>query len=87
MNNICTMNLLKKNIFIVTGSLHAGMGQTHVNKFLAGLNIPQCNWPTYKRHEEEVGAVTEQMARKSCLNAVSERNLTIENIDAVKTML
>lgn len=77
-----------KHIYVTTGSLNAGMGHTHVSKFLSGLNIPTCTWNSYKTHEVEVGLAAEKLARQSCLHAVAEeRQLTIDNSDAVTKML
>lgn len=72
----------------VPGVLNAGMGNTHLNKVLAALNIPQMYWSTYKIHEKEVGKVIEEMATESCTRAtLEERQLTIQNVDKVKKLL
>ena len=72
----------------MTGCLDAGMGYTHINKLLSGLNIPQYNWQSYKIHEVEVGLAGKKLARESCIRAVAEeRRLTLENIDKIEKML
>ena len=64
------------------------MGHTHLNKLLAGYNMPEFNWQIYKRHEEEVGPVVEEMARQSCKKAaLEEKQLTLKNIEKVKKLL
>ncbi|XP_039302328.1 uncharacterized protein LOC120357045 [Solenopsis invicta] len=70
------------------GTLNAGIGNTHLNKLLASLNIPLYHPNTYKTHEKEVGCVVEKMAQDSCIRAtVMERELTIKNIDKIKELL
>lgn len=64
------------------------MGNTHLNKILSALNIPEFNWKTFKTHEKEVGKAAEEMARESCKRAtLEERQMTIENVDQVKKLL
>lgn len=64
------------------------MGNTHVNKLLAALNVPYFTWNSYKTHEKEVGKAVEDIAHQSCLAAArEERRLTIENADKLKKFL
>ncbi|XP_018399359.1 PREDICTED: uncharacterized protein LOC108777062, partial [Cyphomyrmex costatus] len=59
------------NTKVVIGTLNAGMGNTHLNKVLSALNIPEFNWDVFKVHEKEVGRAVEEMARESCINATA----------------
>lgn len=71
-----------------SGTLNAGIGNTHFNKLLASLNIPSYHPNTYKTHEKEVGFVVEKMAQDSCIRAtIMERELTFKNIDKIKKLL
>ena len=72
----------------VLGILMAGMGNSHFNKLLASLDIPELTWPTFKSHEEEIGRVIQQMAEESCQKAAAlERELTIKKYEELNTML
>ena len=57
----------------VLGSLHAGMGNTHLNNLSLTMNIPAMNHCLVKRREREVGNSVENVARESC-----EMNLDLE---------
>ena len=48
------------------GSLHAGIGNTHLNNLLSRMNIPTVNHRMFKRREREIGNVVEKVARESC---------------------
>jgi len=64
------------------------LGNTHANKLLAALNIPQVNWHTYQTHETEVRKIVEKLANDNCLSAaLEERNLTIVNSEKMKNSL
>lgn len=64
------------------------MGNSHINKFLSSVNIPELNWNVYYTHEREVGKMIEKMAEDSCRRAaLEERQLTIQNIDKLKPLL
>lgn len=64
------------------------MGNTHINKLLSEINIPEFHWNSYKTHENEVGRAAETLARESCLRAVAEeRQLTIDKVDSIEKML
>ncbi|XP_043276780.1 uncharacterized protein [Venturia canescens] len=76
------------NTKAVIGVLNGGMGNTHLNKLLASLNIPPLHWKVFKNHEVEVGAVAEYMAKESCEEAaLQEKSLTFENYERVKELL
>ena len=61
------------NTRAVLGSLHAGMGNTHLNNLLSTMNIPTMNHCLFKRREREVGKAVEIVARERC-----EMNLNLE---------
>ncbi|XP_043468802.1 uncharacterized protein LOC122502708 [Leptopilina heterotoma] len=76
------------NTKVVVGTLNGGMGNTHLNKILSSLNIPEFRWNNFKVHEKEVGIEAEKMAHASCLKAAKEeRKLTIEKYEEVKRLL
>ena len=63
------------NTRAVLGSLHAGMGNTHLNNLLSTMNIPTMNHQLFKRREGEVGNAVENVARESCtINSDLEKN-------------
>ncbi|KAJ8677038.1 hypothetical protein QAD02_012825 [Eretmocerus hayati] len=67
------------NTKALVGTLNAGMGVTHLKRWLAELNIPGMSWSCYKTHEVGVGEVAEQMAQGSCIVATPlRRQLTFE---------
>ena len=47
------------------GSLHAGIGNTHLNNLLSTMNIPTMNHRLFKKREREIGNVVENIARKA----------------------
>lgn len=58
------------------GSLHAGIGNTHLNNLLSTMNIPTMNHRLFKKREREIGNVVENIARESCkLNLKLEKEL------------
>lgn len=68
--------------------MNGGVGNTHINKVLTAMDIPQVNWKNFKTHENEVIQGVECMAQESCLAAAQEeRRLTIENFEKLKTIL
>ena len=63
----------------VLGTLDAGIGETHLNTILTTMNIPNISRSTFKRREREVGLAVEQVAKKSCVEAVTqEKQMEIE---------
>ena len=46
--------------------LDAGMGATHINKFLTGLGVPPLSPCTIKKREREIGPMVEALAKESC---------------------
>ena len=54
------------NTRVALGSLHAGIGQSHINNLLSTLNIPSLGSCTFKQREREVGGAIEQVTKNSC---------------------
>ena len=52
--------------------IDSGLGETHINKFLAALGIPPVNHKLLKRREREFGSHVESLARESCSSAQLE---------------
>ena len=46
--------------------INGGFGETHVNYFLASLNIPGISKKSLKNREREVGVHLEELAKESC---------------------
>ena len=61
--------------------LHAGIGATHVNRFLTTLNIPAVNTHQVKKREREVGEVLESVAKHSCQRALWQERITAKGND------
>ena len=57
------------------GSLHAGIGNTHLNNLLSTMNIPTMNHRLFKEREREIGNVVENIAGESC-----KLNLNLEKV-------
>ena len=58
------------NSRVALGSLHAGMGHTHVNHLLSTLNVPTISHTAYKAREREVGRCVEAVVQESCKNVI-----------------
>ena len=59
------------------GSLHAGIGNKHLNNLLPTMNIPTMNHRPFKKREREIGNVVENIARERCkLNLNLEKEMT-----------
>ena len=58
--------------------IHAGMGATHVNNFLSGLNVPPVHSSTIKKKKNEIGKKIQEVATKSC-KAVQEKEKELSN--------
>ena len=54
------------NTRAVLGSLHAGMGNTHLKNLLSIMNVLTMNHNLFKRREREVGDALEKVATDSC---------------------
>lgn len=68
--------------FDFSGVIHAGIGETALNKLLSCLNIPSISPNLYKRYEREIGPALEAAAKDSCRKAaLEERRLVIENVE------
>ena len=64
------------------------MGISHLNKFLAAMNMAPMHWKTFKSHEKEVGACAERMSSESCKQAIlEEKRLNIKNLDIIEKLL
>ena len=61
-----TCNTLLQNDDFLSGMIHAGLGETHVNNFLTELNIPKSPHKTLKRREREVGSIIDAVGEASC---------------------
>ena len=68
----CTLFLL----FYFVAMLDAGMGATHVNKFLTGLEVPPLSQCTIKKREREIGPMVEAPAKESC-KATKEKEIAL----------
>jgi len=75
-------------ILFITGVLHAGIRNMHLNKLCAAIDIPPMSQMTFKSHEKEVGAVIEDVAKESCKEAaLLERELTITKAQQIEKLL
>jgi hypothetical protein len=82
LNEVCTSSRHKSekrgpacmdaNSRVVLGSLHAGMGHTHVNHLLSTMNIPTISHKAYKAREREVGHCVETVAQENCSKITCE---------------
>lgn len=52
--------------------VNSGMGVSHVNSFLTGLNLPGIHHKSMKAREREVGRAVKTVARESCNKALQE---------------
>lgn len=50
----------------------AGMGPSHVNTFLAALEVPGMQYNALKRREEEVSEAIKAVAESSCLHVLQQ---------------
>ncbi|KAK0174950.1 hypothetical protein PV327_008738 [Microctonus hyperodae] len=76
------------NTSIVFGTLNTGLGNSHLNKILSSVDVPNCNAASFRNHEKEVGSATWKLTDESCKNAIAlERQLTIENIEKITSLL
>ena len=82
MNGVCTSSqhrsgkrgplCVDTNSRVVLGSLHAGMGHTHVNHLLSTMNVPTISHSTYKTRERKVGCCVEAVVKESCKKVICE---------------
>ncbi|KAK0171457.1 hypothetical protein PV327_011273 [Microctonus hyperodae] len=76
------------NIKVALGALNSGLGPTKTNKFLKTVGLPGVNEKTFKVHERLVGPIIEQIARDSCIEAVTvEKELTVQKVEKLKLCL
>ncbi|XP_076088184.1 uncharacterized protein LOC143058588 [Mytilus galloprovincialis] len=63
--------------------IHAGMGATHVNNFLAGLNVPPVHSSTIRKKEKEIGKKIQEVAAESCKSVlIKEKDLSNGKVEA-----
>ncbi|KYQ50745.1 hypothetical protein ALC60_10164 [Trachymyrmex zeteki] len=73
---------------VVSGTLHAGISCTQLNKILMCLEIPLISQKMYKEHEQEVGSIIEVAAKESCKRATSEeKQLVLQKIEELREVL
>lgn len=61
---------IKIGFFTITAMINVGIGEQQMNNILAELNIPSIHHKTLKEREREVGRAFEEVADKSCNNAL-----------------
>ena len=90
LNEVCTSSqhrsgkrgppCMDANTRVVLGSLHAGIGHTHVNHLLSTMNVPTISHKAYKVREREVGSCVEALVKESCNDVIcKEKNSNVEN--------
>jgi len=52
--------------------LQSGMGHSHMNTFLAALEIRGLQYGTIKKRQSEVAKAVKRVAESSCLEALEE---------------
>lgn len=65
----------------VLGSLHTGIGATHLDNLLSTLNVPPLNENSFENRERELGLAVEKLAKKRCKDSmlpVCERNAVLQ---------
>ncbi|CAC5387367.1 unnamed protein product [Mytilus coruscus] len=63
--------------FVVNSKAAIGMGATHVNNFLAGLNVPLVHSSTIRKKEKEIGKKIQEVATESCKSVhIKEKDLS-----------
>ncbi|KAF2884669.1 hypothetical protein ILUMI_21504 [Ignelater luminosus] len=65
--NLYLLRLNNLEIYVLQGAVNGGVGNTHINKLLTAMDIPEVNCHTYRRHEHEVIGGVENIARESQL--------------------
>ncbi|XP_077277763.1 uncharacterized protein LOC143906481 [Temnothorax americanus] len=81
-------NVSHINMAVILGAVHAGTGNTALNKILACSNVPSIFSDLYKRYEKMVGEAIEKEAKASCKRAaILERDLVIKNIEKLNDEL
>ena len=68
-------------MFIISGMLDAGIGATHVNKFLTAIGINPVSNGMLKRREREVGSCVEELAKELCEEAMEEEGRLSQKAD------
>ncbi|XP_066596275.1 uncharacterized protein [Prorops nasuta] len=68
------------NLKLAIGMLDAGIGEIKINTLLLALNVPSVTDKSLKRYERCVGPVIEEVANKSCVDAIeAEKYLTFQH--------
>ena len=68
------------NVCILFAAMYqAGMGPSHVNTFLAALEVPGMQYNALKKREEEVSQAIKSVAEASCLH-VLQQECTLSDI-------
>ncbi|XP_024877230.1 uncharacterized protein LOC112458053 [Temnothorax curvispinosus] len=81
-------NVSHINMAVIRGAVHAGTGNTALNKILACGNVPSIFNDLYKRYEKMVGEAIEKEAKASCKRAaILQRDLVIKNIEKLSDEL
>ena len=68
------------NTRVVLGSLHAGLGNTHLNNLLVTMNVPTMNHNLFKIREREVGNALEKVATDSCKFNLNLKKKLLRNL-------
>ncbi|XP_058796021.1 uncharacterized protein LOC131666934 [Phymastichus coffea] len=67
------------NLKLAISTIDAGLGETKLNTFISGLNIPAINASSLKKWERYVGTGIEKLAQTTCIAAIKEeKRLTLE---------
>nr|XP_034328380.1 uncharacterized protein LOC117689936 [Crassostrea gigas] len=67
------------NTKLAAAMINVGIGEQQMNNILAELNIPSINHKTLKEREREVGRAFEEVADKSCNNALRDEIIFQQN--------
>lgn len=73
---------------VFKATLHTGNGHSHLDRILKIIGLPGMDAKTFTKHERVVGPIIEKIALDSCQEAAElERELTIEHMEKIKSML
>ena len=77
--------IINYTVYCVSAMYHTGMGGTHVNNFLAALDIPGIHHKTLKKREEEVAKYIRDVAKDTCEEALEQEiSMTEQSTGYVK---
>ena len=68
-------------MFIISGMLHAGIGEAHVNKFLTAIGINPVSNGMLKRRERDFGSCQEELVMELCEEAMEEEGRLSQKSD------